>query len=107
MTRRARRTPAAILVGAMIGLALAACGGSNAPETAPAPQVSVFDTITFAPILEVDLSKFTRRGGLYYRDLTVGNGSIAAVDRTIRVKYMVSLPNGLTVEAQTTPADFK
>ena len=86
----------------MICVALAAC--KSAPPGQPAPEPQPVETITFAPVLQVDLAKFTRtRSGAYYRDVVPGTGPTAAIDRIISVKYTVSMPSGTVVEIQNTP----
>jgi FKBP-type peptidyl-prolyl cis-trans isomerase len=63
--------------------------------------------MTFAPVLEIDLAKFTRtRYGAYYRDLTVGTGAVAGIGRVISVRYTVSLPSGTVVEIEKMPVSF-
>jgi FKBP-type peptidyl-prolyl cis-trans isomerase FkpA len=92
--------------GALSCVVLAACAGSGSSGTAPVPQRSAIDTTTFAPSLDVDISRFTRtKAGSYYRDVVRGSGAAAALNRTLTVKYVISLPNGTVIETQTTPAD--
>jgi FKBP-type peptidyl-prolyl cis-trans isomerase len=86
---------------------LAACGGQGKPEVAPEPAPAIEST-TFGPSLEIDLAKFTKhRSGLYYLDENVGDGPVAAVGRTVRLRYVVALPNGTVVESQTAPVEFE
>ena len=66
------------------------------------------DTVTFAPSLGVDLpaSKRVVRG-LYYRDLTVGKGSMARRDAKLTVRYVGSLADGsIFTEPSEPPATF-
>jgi peptidylprolyl isomerase len=66
------------------------------------------DTVTFAPSLGVDLSASKRVArGLYYRDVTVGNGSMARRDAKITVRYAGSLVDGsIFTEPAEPPATF-
>jgi FKBP-type peptidyl-prolyl cis-trans isomerase len=106
VTRTARRELGQVVVGAVCCVALTACAQSGGAGS-PTPQRSAIDTMTFAPSLEVDISKFTRtRAGSYYRDVIRGTGPAAALNRTLTVKYVISLPNGTVIETQTTPADI-
>lgn len=106
MTRTARRWTARTVVGALSCVALTACVHSQSAESSPAPQRSVIDTTTFAPSLEIDLSRFTRtRPGAYYRDVVHGDGAAAALNRTLTVKYVISLPSGTVVETVMRPVD--
>jgi len=86
---------------------LAACGGRAAPEVAPEPAPAIEST-TFGPTLDIDLARFTKhRSGLYYLDENVGEGPVAAVGRTVRLRYVVALPSGKVVESQTSPVEFE
>src|SRR4051812_31858338 len=103
MTRLARRLVLQTVVGALSGVALAACARANTESSSPAPQRPAIDTMTFAPSLEIDVSKFTKtRAGSYYRDLVQGSGAAAGLNRTLMVKYAISLANGTVIEAQRT-----
>jgi FKBP-type peptidyl-prolyl cis-trans isomerase FkpA len=85
---------------------LAACNASGGTGAAAAPEPAL-DSIKFAPIVDVDLSRFTRtRSGAYYRDLIAGHGTAAGTDHVVTVKYVISLPNGTVVEMQNTPMDL-
>src|SRR6185437_3234376 len=83
-------------------VATASCGGgggtpatATAVVTVPQPIAGDVERTTFAPSLGVDLSKMTRRAsGLYVQDLRMGDGAIAARDRTVAIKYVGWLPNG-------------
>ncbi len=72
-------------------------GGSSATTvvTTPQPIAGDVERTTFAPSLNVDLSKMSRRAsGLYVQDLRMGDGAIAARERTVAIKYIGWLPNG-------------
>jgi hypothetical protein len=106
VTGTARRELGQVVVGAVCCVALTACAQSGGAGS-PTPQLSPIDTMTLAPSLGVDISKFTRaRAGSYYRDVVRGSGPVAALNRTLTVKYVISLPNGTVIETQTTPADI-
>ncbi|HEY4131058.1 MAG TPA: FKBP-type peptidyl-prolyl cis-trans isomerase [Gemmatimonadaceae bacterium] len=63
--------------------------------TVPQPIAGDVERTTFASSLGVDLSKMTRRAsGLYVQNLRLGDGAIAAGDRTVAIKYIGWLPNG-------------
>ena len=57
-------------------------------------------TATFAAKLNVDLKASTRTGsGLYYRDLLVGDGPVAAAGQQVSVTYAGWLPDGKQFDA--------
>jgi FKBP-type peptidyl-prolyl cis-trans isomerase FkpA len=66
------------------------------------------DSVTFAPSLGVDLSASKRVvRGLYYRDLSVGTGSMARRDAKLTVRYAGSLADGTAfTEPSEPPATF-
>jgi len=74
------------------GLALAACDRNDA-----LPIVVTGDptTLVYAPVLEVQMSAMIPLpGGLYYRDLTVGDGPLAQPGSMVQTQYTGWLPNG-------------
>ena len=73
-------------------LAVAACGsGVVAPED-----------INFADDLEIDISAMTlTASGLYFQDLTVGDGAVVAAGNTVTIDYGGWLPNGANFDAKT------
>jgi FKBP-type peptidyl-prolyl cis-trans isomerase len=86
-------------------VALAACKSS--PPARPTPEPPALETMAFAPILDVDLAKFTRtKSGAYFRDVVPGTGPAATTDRIISVKYSISMPSGTVVEIQNAPVSF-
>jgi FKBP-type peptidyl-prolyl cis-trans isomerase len=94
------------MAGASMCMALAACQTPSTSGAAAAPEPAL-DSIKFAPVVEVDLSRFTRtRSGAYYRDVLAGHGTAAGTDRVVTLKYVISLPNGTVVETQNTPMDL-
>lgn len=53
------------------------------------------EEVTFAPELNVDLTQMTKTAtGLYYQDLTVGDGEEAVSGATLTVHYTGWLPDG-------------
>lgn len=76
-------------------LALAACESA----TEPTPE-----NTTFAPQLGVDLDASTRLdGGLYYRDLTVGDGTLVQNGARLSVHYRGWLANGSLFDQRQPP----
>jgi FKBP-type peptidyl-prolyl cis-trans isomerase len=70
---------------------VAACTGDD-------PFVPTIETANFAPSLNVNLAASTRTAsGLYYRDVTVGNGieMPATGNKTVTVNYAGYLRNGV------------
>jgi peptidylprolyl isomerase len=88
-------------------LALAACGGSGTTG----PTVTDIEHTTFASSLGVDLSKMTKNSsGLYWRDLTVGTGTVAANGNLAGIHYIGNLPNGAQFDVNgptATPFSFR
>ena len=93
----------AFMVGALVGLVtppsvLAQSGGG---------RVSL-DTVQFAAALEVDLAASKRvAGGLYTRDLIVGDGRVATRGDEITVQYIGALADGRRFTAPADTAAFK
>lgn len=76
-------------------LALAACS--------PTDTVTGIEDTTFAAGLGVNLAASTKTAsGLYYRDITLGTGAVAAVGHTIAVHYSGALANGTIFDANGT-----
>lgn len=82
----------------ILALAVVACTGEIAglgPPSNPANE-------TFAASLGVDLSKMTKTpDGLYYRDLTVGNGPLLTHDTTVTINYSGWLTDGTLFDSGT------
>ncbi|MBF5044886.1 FKBP-type peptidyl-prolyl cis-trans isomerase [Aggregicoccus sp. 17bor-14] len=94
---------ATVLPAALSLLLLAsACGEGNTGDPATTP---------FSEQLGVDLSAMEKRpSGLYVQDLTVGQGSVAAVGSTPSVRYTGWLADGQVVDsnlADAQPWTFK
>jgi FKBP-type peptidyl-prolyl cis-trans isomerase FkpA len=84
-----------LLLVCALPLFAAACG-SDGPT-------SIEDT-EFAPNLGVDLSAMTRTStGLYYRDLTVGTGAVAATGKTVTMYYRGWLTDGILFDSRVRP----
>ena len=85
-------------VGAVAALALlAACSLDTGPDV-PAPIDPANDT--YAPSLNVDISKMTKTtSGLYYRDLALGEGVPAMAGDSVQVDYTLWLTNGTKVQS--------
>ena len=98
------RTALAIL-GAVAGLI-----GATTPRCVLAQssgKVSL-DTVQFAPALDVDLAASKRvTGGLYTRDLIVGDGRWTSRGDEITVRYVGTLADGRRFTASADTARFK
>ena len=86
------------LVTAAAALALlAACSLDTGPNV-PAPIDPANDT--YAPALNVDISKMTKTSsGLYYRDLQLGEGVPAMAGDSVQVHFTLWLTNGTKVQS--------
>ena len=83
-----------------VPLTLSACLGDSSTKT-DYPLVPIEST-TFATSLGVNLAASTKTAsGLYYRDITVGNGTTIAAGQTLNVKYSGALANGSVFDAGT------
>ncbi len=87
--RRASRAACALV------LALAACTSDVKPD-APLPPGNPDPTAnTYAPALGIQLPAFYKTpNGVYYQDVTVGSGLVAAAGQEATVHYTGWLPNG-------------
>ena len=83
---------------------LASCDLSTEPDL-PAPIDPAQDT--YATALGVNLSSMTKTSsGLYYKDKTVGTGTVvAAVNDSIQANYTLWLTNGTKVDSSTLPGN--
>jgi FKBP-type peptidyl-prolyl cis-trans isomerase len=62
------------------------------------------EEVTFAPGLGVDLTQMTRTStGLYYQDITVGDGEEAVPGATLSVHYTGWLPDGTEFDSSRQP----
>lgn len=81
-----------LLLG-LVTLAVASCGDGTGPDIAHT---------TFASALSVDLPTMTQTAsGLYYKDLTVGNGALVATGQQVSIHYTGNLPSGTLFDANT------
>jgi FKBP-type peptidyl-prolyl cis-trans isomerase FkpA len=88
---------AALAAAALIGLA---CRDVSAPTEDPA-------TLAYAPSLNVNLGAMKRTtSGIYYQDLVVGTGKVAANDSTLKVYYTGSLASGHTFDTNVNKTPF-
>jgi len=91
VTGKAIVTPAVALLA--IAGAIAACASGP-------PAVAVITNASIAPSLGVDLGTYTRTPeGLYYKDLTVGDGAEARPTSRVTVAYRMLLANGTPVDS--------
>ena len=87
------------LLGAL-PVILTACGS----DSSEAPNI---ETASFAAALGVHLATSTKTGsGLYYRDVSVGGGSVVTAGQQLLVRYTLWLPNGTQVESNATAAPY-
>lgn len=84
---------------AILLCATAACGGSTTePVAVPIEQT------TFDPSLGVTLAQSTKLpSGLYYRDITVGTGTVLAAGQTVGMRYVGYFVNGDVFDANAAP----
>lgn len=96
----------ALLLGVSV-LALACGRGTDRPADSartagPPVPAAVPDpaTVTYAPALDITLSKFTRQpSGVYVRDDVVGRGAVATSGREVRVRYTGALTDGTVFDS--------
>lgn len=78
----------------------AACSACAATSAAIAPE-----SITFAPSLQVDLSAMERTSnGVYFRDLSVGQGPQVRRGQQAAVHFAGFLPDGTQIDAVAPPS---
>jgi FKBP-type peptidyl-prolyl cis-trans isomerase len=95
---RSRSTLRLFALCAVMGVS--ACLGDS-------PTGPRIETTPFAPGLGVDLDASTRTAsGLYYRDITIGTGTLASVGSDVVVGYSGALPNGFVFDPGDDPIDF-
>jgi FKBP-type peptidyl-prolyl cis-trans isomerase FkpA len=94
------RRHVAVSVIALAITSVVACSGKpgNSDSASPAPVLQTSgqpEELTYASSLKVDLTLMTRTSsGLYYQDLLVGNGEVAAAGRRVQVGYTGWLADG-------------
>lgn len=78
------------------GLAAAGCGSDTPTQPLPFEEI---DEVEFDESLGIDLSEMTvTDSGLYYQDLTVGDGALAESESEVSVHYLLRLRNGQELE---------
>lgn len=89
-------------------LSLAACSKPSSQSSPPAASTPsglanpLIEAATFGPSLKVDLNASTKSAsGLYYRDVVVGTGAVAAAGQQVSVNYVGSFIDGTQFEANT------
>lgn len=94
------------LKAASRAVALVAAAGCSDSDAGPAP----IEKTQFAESLGIDLSQMTKLpSGVYYRDLSTGNGAVAANGIQASIHYVGQLANGKQFDANrppTAPFDF-
>lgn len=87
--RRIRSVVRVLLVPLGV-VALASC--TLEPPVAPAPDI---EHAVFAASLGINLSQMTKTSdGLYYQDVTAGNGAVAQTNNHVTIRYTGYLTNG-------------
>lgn len=98
------------LISALLPLAFTACLSGTEPITNTYPVIPIEQT-TFASSLDVNLVASTKTAsGLYYRDLTVGNGAAATGTSLISVYYAGYRADGSRFDSRLSPSatyDFR
>ena len=90
---------------ALIPLAFVACLKGSDLSTNVAPVIPIEQT-TFAPTLNVDLSKSSKSSsGLYTRELTVGTGTAATSTSRVTVYYAGYLSTGQQFDGRSSPSN--
>lgn len=85
-----------VLLSIIPAILLGACGDSD-KVTGPAPTI---EATTFAPSLGIDLSTFTKTtGGLYYKDLVVGQGAVVGLGQFASVRYAGYFTSGVSFDS--------
>jgi peptidylprolyl isomerase len=88
----------ALRLRAVVALAAAFVAAGCAPSVPPPPPEPITPAL-FAPEAEVELDQMTRHDrGFYWRDITIGDGRQAAPGLTVRIAYVVRLPDGREVD---------
>jgi FKBP-type peptidyl-prolyl cis-trans isomerase len=83
-----------LMAGALV---LAACAGGGAAGGSAAPEIRAE---SISPALGVNLAEYTRTPeGLYYKDITVGEGAQAVAASRVSVAYRGLLANGTQVDS--------
>lgn len=79
-------------------LLLAACEGGK--STPPVPKI---ETTTFNPALGVDLAHSVKLpSGMYYRDTTIGTGTVVTAGDVLQTYYVGMFPDGSVFDSRRT-----
>jgi len=96
--RRSRRSRGALV--ALAALAALAVAVMTACAAGPVPVTDDIPASALSPALGVDLAEYTRTPeGLFYKDVTVGTGSVAESRSKVTVAYRGLLANGVQVDS--------
>ncbi|MDB4916507.1 MAG: FKBP-type peptidyl-prolyl cis-trans isomerase [Gemmatimonadetes bacterium] len=91
---------------AIVPFVFAACGGGSDVVT-NIPAAIALESQAFSSGLGVNLAASTKTAdGLYYRDVTVGTGSVITANHTIDVYYTGNLPDGTLFDSRTSGVPF-
>src|SRR5262245_31957528 len=75
----------------LVALAVGACLNVNEPEEIPSDPA----TETYAPVTGVDISKMSKTQlGVYYKDVTVGDGAQLTDRRAVTITFVGYLRTG-------------
>jgi peptidylprolyl isomerase len=95
-THHARGRRALALVAVACGAIACASGGAAGTPAA----VTAITNDAIAPSLGVDLATYTRTpDGLFYKDLSIGDGAEAKTASRVKVAYRMLLTNGVQVDS--------
>lgn len=88
----------------LLPLAFTACLEGTDYTTNTTPSIPIEQT-TFASALNVNLSQSTKTSsGLYYRELTVGDGAVVPTGGLVSVYYQGYLANGTRFDYRLSPS---
>lgn len=83
---------------AALSMTAAACATSGGPL----PPARPIETINYAPSLDVNFARMSKTpGGVYYRDIELGNGPVIKARDDLKVHYTGWLTNGVQFDANT------
>jgi FKBP-type peptidyl-prolyl cis-trans isomerase len=84
----------------LAALLLGACLDVNEPEEAPSDPAAE----TYAPVTGVDISKMSKTElGVYYQDITVGDGAQVTTRRPVTIVFVGYLRTGDIFDRATSP----
>jgi hypothetical protein len=89
---------------AIVALPVAAACSLNSDQPIAPIIIIPPESTTYAPSLGVDIANSTRTAdGLFYRDLTVGTGTLVEAGTRVSVRYAGFLTNGQLFDSSATP----